>query len=64
MKTNKNEKLSQLVSRSVLPDPKNIPDTHIDLAAGIIRKIGVDNSLIQAQLPSIRGHFQHIIFLR
>ena len=56
--------LGQLVSLSFLPDPKNISDTHIDLAAGIVREIGVNDPLVQSQLPSIRGHFQHIIFLR
>ena len=35
-------KLCQLVSISFFPDPENIPDTQIDLAAGIVREIGVD----------------------
>ena len=38
-----------------------ILNTHIDLAAGIVREIGVDDSLIQSQLPSVRGYLQHIV---
>ena len=56
--------LGQLVSLSVLPDAENILHAHIDLRTLFIRKIGVNNPLIQPQLSSIRGDLEHVVLPR
>ena len=46
-------KLGQLVRFTVFPDLQNVFHTQIDLAALLIREIGIDNPLVKPQLSPI-----------
>ena len=47
------DQLGQLVGLSVLPNPLDIADTQVDLAARIVGQIGIDDALVQPQLTTI-----------
>ena len=53
--------LCQLIRLPVLPDAVDVVHAAIDLAAGIVRQVGVDDALIEAQLASVRGDLEHIV---
>ena len=53
--------LGQPVRRSFLPNTEHVVDALIDLAPRIVWQQGIDHSLIQPQLSSVAGHFQHIV---
>ena len=53
--------LRQLLRLPVLPDAVDVVHAAIDLAAGIVRQVGVDDALIEAQLASVRGDLEHIV---
>ena len=55
------QKLCQPRLFTLLPDPQYIGDTGVDLTSGIIRKKRIHQSLIQPQLPAVRGDFKHIV---
>ena len=55
------DQLRQPIFYTVLPDTEDVIDASIDLTAGIIRQHRIDQALIQTQLPSIAGNFQHVI---
>ena len=46
---------------SFLPNAVDIIHAHIDLTGRLVGQIGVDDTLIQAELASIRGNLQHVI---
>ena len=53
--------LRQLLRLPVLPDAVDIVHAAIDLTAGIVRQVGVDYPLVEAQLASVRGDLEHIV---
>ena len=53
--------LRQLLRLSVLPDAVDVVDAQIDLAARVVRQVGIDYPLVKAQLAPVRGDFQHIV---
>ena len=53
--------LRQLLRLSVLPDAVDVVDAEIDLAVRVVRQVGVDDALIEAQLASVRGNLEHIV---
>ena len=53
--------LRQLLRLPILPDAVDVVDAEIDLAAGIVRQVGVDYPLVKAQLASVRGDLEHIV---
>ena len=53
--------LRQLLRLSVLPDAVDVVHAAIDLAVRVVRQVGVDDALIEAQLASVRGDFEHIV---
>ena len=53
--------LRQLLRLSVLPDAVDVVDAEIDLAVRVVRQVGVDDALIEAQLAPIRGNLEHIV---
>ena len=55
------DKLRQLVLVTFLPNAVNVVHAHIDLTGRLVGQVGVDDTLIQAELASIRGDFQHVI---
>ena len=56
-------KLRTALRHGLLPYLKNFAHTDIDLAVRIIGQVGVDQALIQRQLASIVGDFQHIVLI-
>ena len=53
--------LRQLLRLPVLPDAVDVVHAQIDLAVRVVRQVGVDYPLIEAQLAPVRGDFQHIV---
>ena len=53
--------LRQLLRLPVLPDAVDVVHAQIDLAVRVIRQVGVDYPLIEAQLAPIRGDLEHIV---
>ena len=53
--------LRQLIRLPVLPDAVDVVHAQIDLAVRVVRQVGVDYPLIEAQLAPIRGDFEHIV---
>ena len=58
------DKLRQPFGRSFLPDPEYVVHAQIDFACRIVRKVRIDDPLIQPQFPPVRCHFQHVVGLR
>lgn len=46
---------------SFLPNAVNVIHTHIDFACRLVGKIGIDDTLIETELASVRGDAEHII---
>ena len=53
--------LGQFVGLSLVPDAIDVFYTQIYLAGRLVRQIGIDNTLVKAQLTTIRGDLQHIV---
>ena len=53
--------LCQPVRLPVLPDAVDIVHAAIDLAVRVVRQVGVDYTLVEAQLASVRGDLEHIV---
>ena len=56
--------LGQLLSLAIAPNAENILHANVDLRALFIRQIGVNDPLIQPQLSTIRGDFEHVVLPR
>ena len=56
-------KLRTALRHGLLPYLKNFAHTDIDLAVRIVGQVGVDQALIQRQLASVVGDFQHIVLI-
>ena len=54
-------KLRQPVRFSVVPDIVNIVHTQVHFAVGFVGQVGIDDSLIQSELSSVRGYLEHIV---
>ena len=55
--------LRQLFGLAIPPELQDIFDTSVDLRSRFVRQQRVDQPLIQPQLASIAGDFEHIIFV-
>ena len=55
------DELGELICLSVLPDGIDIVHAHIDLAACLIRQIGIDDALVKPQLAPVRRNLEHIV---
>ena len=53
--------LRQLLRLPVLPDAVDVVHAQIDLAVRVVRQVGVDYPLVEAQLASVRGDLEHIV---
>ena len=53
--------LRQSLIFPILPDLQYVIDTGIQLAARIIRKQGIHEPLIEADLPAVRSDLQHVV---
>ena len=53
--------LRQLLRLPVLPDAVDVVHAQIDLAVRVVRQVGVDYPLVEAQLTPIRCDLEHIV---
>ena len=58
------DKLRQPLFLCVIPDFIDVLHTGIDLAAWLVGQQRVDQTLIQPDLPSVRGDLQHVVLRR
>ena len=54
-------KLRQFVRFAFVPDIVNIVHTQVHFAVGFVGQVGIDDSLIQSELSSVRGYLEHIV---
>ena len=53
--------LGQPVRLSVLPDAVDVVHAQIDLAARVVRQVGIDDALVKPQFAPVRGDLEHIV---
>lgn len=55
--------LGQLAAFALPPDAQDVFHALVDLAAGFIGQHGVNDPLVQPQLPAVRGDLEHVVLL-
>ena len=56
--------LGQFIVLSFLPNAVNVIYAHIDFACRLIGKIRIDDTLVKAELTTVRGNAKHIVYGR